>query len=61
MSTKNVAALEWAADRIRVNHVEPDAVFDTAIWIPELLEQLANVLRGERSHPPAAGRKGSAG
>ncbi|QEW00838.1 SDR family oxidoreductase [Microbacterium caowuchunii] len=32
-----VAALEWAGDGIRVNQVEPDAVFDTAIWTPELL------------------------
>ncbi len=32
-----VAALEWAADGIRVNQVDPDAVFDTAIWTPELL------------------------
>ncbi|PPL19088.1 SDR family NAD(P)-dependent oxidoreductase [Microterricola pindariensis] len=37
-----VAALEWAADRIRVNHVEPDAVFDTAIWTPELLAERAS-------------------
>jgi len=37
-----VAALEWAADGIRVNHVEPDAVFDTAIWTPELLEERAS-------------------
>ncbi|OAZ41759.1 short-chain dehydrogenase [Microbacterium arborescens] len=36
-----VAALEWAADGIRVNQVEPDAVFDTAIWTPELLAQRA--------------------
>lgn len=36
-----VAALEWAADGIRVNHVEPDAVFDTAIWTPELLAERA--------------------
>ncbi|WP_348789431.1 SDR family NAD(P)-dependent oxidoreductase [Leifsonia sp. NPDC080035] len=36
-----VAALEWAADRIRVNQVEPDAVFDTAIWTPELLAERA--------------------
>ncbi|QBR89708.1 SDR family NAD(P)-dependent oxidoreductase [Microbacterium wangchenii] len=36
-----VAALEWAADRVRVNQVEPDAVFDTAIWTPELLEARA--------------------
>lgn len=36
-----VAALEWAADGIRVNQVEPDAVFDTAIWTPELLSERA--------------------
>ncbi|WP_119696546.1 SDR family oxidoreductase [Microbacterium halotolerans] len=36
-----VAALEWAGDGIRVNSVEPDAVFDTAIWTPELLEARA--------------------
>lgn len=36
-----VAALEWAKDGIRVNQVEPDAVFDTAIWTPELLEERA--------------------
>ncbi|MGO3885234.1 MAG: SDR family NAD(P)-dependent oxidoreductase [Mycetocola sp.] len=36
-----VAALEWAADGIRVNLVEPDAVFDTAIWTPELLAERA--------------------
>ncbi len=36
-----VAALEWAADGIRVNMVHPDAVFDTALWTPELLEQRA--------------------
>ncbi len=32
-----VAALEWAADRIRVNTVHPDAVFDTGLWTVELL------------------------
>lgn len=32
-----VLALEWASDGIRVNQVEPDAVFDTSIWTPELL------------------------
>lgn len=36
-----VAALEWARDRIRVNVVEPDAVFDTGIWTPELLAERA--------------------
>jgi rhamnose utilization protein RhaD (predicted bifunctional aldolase and dehydrogenase)/NAD(P)-dependent dehydrogenase (short-subunit alcohol dehydrogenase family) len=32
-----VAALEWAADGIRVNIVHPDAVFDTGIWTAEVL------------------------
>ncbi len=36
-----VAALEWAADRIRVNVVHPDAVFDTGLWTPELLRDRA--------------------
>jgi rhamnose utilization protein RhaD (predicted bifunctional aldolase and dehydrogenase)/NAD(P)-dependent dehydrogenase (short-subunit alcohol dehydrogenase family) len=36
-----VAALEWAGDGIRVNMVHPDAVFDTALWTPELLAQRA--------------------
>lgn len=36
-----VAALEWAGDGIRVNIVHPDAVFDTALWTPELLAQRA--------------------
>jgi rhamnose utilization protein RhaD (predicted bifunctional aldolase and dehydrogenase)/NAD(P)-dependent dehydrogenase (short-subunit alcohol dehydrogenase family) len=36
-----VAALEWAADGIRVNIVHPDAVFDTALWTPEVIEQRA--------------------
>jgi NAD(P)-dependent dehydrogenase (short-subunit alcohol dehydrogenase family) len=34
-----VAALEWAQDGIRVNVVHPDAVFDTALWTPELLAE----------------------
>ena len=32
-----VAALELAADGIRVNIVHPDAIFDTALWTPEAL------------------------
>jgi rhamnose utilization protein RhaD (predicted bifunctional aldolase and dehydrogenase)/NAD(P)-dependent dehydrogenase (short-subunit alcohol dehydrogenase family) len=36
-----VAALEWAPDRIRVNTVHPDAVFDTGLWTSELLAQRA--------------------
>lgn len=36
-----VAALEWAGDGIRVNQVDPDAVFDTAIWTPALLAERA--------------------
>jgi rhamnose utilization protein RhaD (predicted bifunctional aldolase and dehydrogenase)/NAD(P)-dependent dehydrogenase (short-subunit alcohol dehydrogenase family) len=38
-----VAALEWAEDRIRVNLVHPDAVFDTALWTPELLAERARL------------------
>lgn len=36
-----VAALEWAADGIRLNALHPDAVFDTGIWTPEVLEARA--------------------
>jgi NAD(P)-dependent dehydrogenase (short-subunit alcohol dehydrogenase family) len=36
-----IAALEWADDGIRVNVVHPDAVFDTALWTPELIEERA--------------------
>ena len=32
-----VVALEWGVDRIRVNTLHPNAVFDTAIWTPEVL------------------------
>lgn len=32
-----VAALEWGRDRIRVNTLHPNAVFDTGIWTPEIL------------------------
>ena len=37
-----VAALEWGADGIRVNVLHPNAVFDTGIWTPEVLEQRAH-------------------
>jgi NAD(P)-dependent dehydrogenase (short-subunit alcohol dehydrogenase family) len=36
-----VAALEWAAEKIRVNLVHPDAVFDTGLWTADVLEQRA--------------------
>lgn len=36
-----VAALEWAADGIRVNAVHPDAVFDTALWTEDLITERA--------------------
>jgi NAD(P)-dependent dehydrogenase (short-subunit alcohol dehydrogenase family) len=36
-----VAALEWAAQGVRVNTLHPDAVFDTGIWTPEVLEARA--------------------
>jgi NAD(P)-dependent dehydrogenase (short-subunit alcohol dehydrogenase family) len=36
-----VAALEWAEDRIRVNTLHPNAVFDTGIWTPEVLASRA--------------------
>ncbi len=32
-----VAALEWGKDNIRINSLHPNAVFDTAIWTPEVL------------------------
>ena len=32
-----VVALEWGGDRIRVNTIHPNAVFDTGIWTPEVL------------------------
>jgi len=32
-----VAALEWAAQGIRINTLHPDAVFDTGIWTPEVI------------------------
>ncbi|MEB3226548.1 MAG: bifunctional aldolase/short-chain dehydrogenase [Synechococcus sp.] len=36
-----VAALEWGTDGIRINTVHPNAVFDTGIWTPEVLEKRA--------------------
>jgi len=36
-----VAALELAADGIRVNIIHPDAVFDTGIWTQEILNERA--------------------
>ena len=36
-----VAALEWSSDRIRVNTLHPNAVFDTGIWTEEVLTSRA--------------------
>ena len=36
-----VAALEWAGDGVRVNLVNPDAVFDTGLWTEELIAERA--------------------
>jgi NAD(P)-dependent dehydrogenase (short-subunit alcohol dehydrogenase family) len=36
-----VAALEWAASGIRVNMVNPHAVFDTGLWTDEVLRSRA--------------------
>jgi rhamnose utilization protein RhaD (predicted bifunctional aldolase and dehydrogenase)/NAD(P)-dependent dehydrogenase (short-subunit alcohol dehydrogenase family) len=36
-----VAALEWGADGIRINTLHPNAVFDTALWTPAVLEARA--------------------
>jgi rhamnose utilization protein RhaD (predicted bifunctional aldolase and dehydrogenase)/NAD(P)-dependent dehydrogenase (short-subunit alcohol dehydrogenase family) len=36
-----VAALEWGRDGIRVNTLHPNAVFDTALWTPEVLAERA--------------------
>lgn len=36
-----VAALEWGSDRIRINSLHPNAVFDTGVWTDEVLESRA--------------------
>jgi rhamnose utilization protein RhaD (predicted bifunctional aldolase and dehydrogenase)/NAD(P)-dependent dehydrogenase (short-subunit alcohol dehydrogenase family) len=36
-----VAALEWGGDKIRINVVHPNAVFDTGLWTAEVLQQRA--------------------
>lgn len=36
-----VAALEWGTDRIRINTLHPNAVFDTGVWTPEVLASRA--------------------
>ena len=36
-----VAALEWGADGIRINMLNPNAVFDTGIWTDEVLAERA--------------------
>ena len=36
-----VAALEWGKDRIRLNSVHPNAVFDTGLWTEEVLQARA--------------------
>jgi rhamnose utilization protein RhaD (predicted bifunctional aldolase and dehydrogenase)/NAD(P)-dependent dehydrogenase (short-subunit alcohol dehydrogenase family) len=36
-----VAALEWGKDRIRINSLHPNMVFDTALWTPEILASRA--------------------
>lgn len=36
-----VAALEWAKDRIRINSLHPNQVFDTGLWTEEVLASRA--------------------
>lgn len=40
-----VAAMEWGSDRIRINSLHPDAVFDTGLWTDEVLEARARHYR----------------
>src|SRR5204862_1504722 len=37
-----VAALEWGADKIRINSIHPNAVFDTGLWTEEVLAARAH-------------------
>ncbi len=37
-----VAALEWGSERIRVNVIHPDSVFDTALYTEEVLQARAS-------------------
>lgn len=37
-----VAALEWGADKIRINSIHPNAVFDTGLWTQDVLEARAH-------------------
>src|SRR5205085_2340329 len=36
-----VAALEWGGDKIRVNVIHPNAVFDTGVWSDEVIAERA--------------------
>ncbi len=36
-----VTALEWGKDRIRINSIHPNAVYDTALWTDEVLASRA--------------------
>lgn len=36
-----IAVLEWSSDGIRINSIHPNAVFDTGIWSPEVIQSRA--------------------
>ena len=40
-----ITALEWGEERIRVNTIHPNQVFDTGIWTPEVLASRAAAYR----------------